>query len=67
MATPRKVMNDLAKMLWEIQTDKLVMANSPDLAVMNKQKKVAVIDVAVLSDSCIMVNKHEELDKYQGL
>lgn len=44
------VRNDRAKILWDlqIQTDKQVVANQPDIVVVEKQKKTAVvIDVAV--------------------
>ena len=57
-------------MLWDfqIQTDKLVMANQPDIVLINKQqKKAVVIDVAIPSDSNIRKKEHEKLKKYQGL
>ncbi|XP_076747453.1 uncharacterized protein LOC143421715 [Maylandia zebra] len=67
---PRVVENDRAKILWDfqIQTDKMVVANQPDIVVVDKQKKTAVvIDVAVPNDSNIGKKEHEKLEKYQGL
>uniref|UniRef100_A0A3P9CTW7 C2H2-type domain-containing protein n=1 Tax=Maylandia zebra TaxID=106582 RepID=A0A3P9CTW7_9CICH len=67
---PRVVENDRAKILWDfqIQTDKMVVANQPDIVVVDKQKKTAVvIDVAVPNDSNIRKKEHEKLEKYQGL
>lgn len=69
--TPPKVMeNNRAKILWDfqIQTDKMVMANQPDIVVMDKQQKtVVVVDVAIPSDSNIRKKEQEKLEKYQGL
>ncbi|CAI5660153.1 unnamed protein product [Oreochromis niloticus] len=67
---PRVVENDRAKILWDfqMQTDKMVVANQPDIVVVDKQKKTAVvIDVAVPNDSNIRKKEHEKLEKYQGL
>ena len=67
---PKVVENDQAKILWDfqIQTDKLVMANQPDIVLIDKQqKKAVVIDVAIPSDSNIRKKEHEKLEKYQGL
>ncbi len=67
---PKVVENDRAKILWDfkIQTDKLVMANQPDIVLIDKQqKKALVIDVAIPSDSNIRKKEHEKLEKYQGL
>ena len=64
------VENHQAKILWDfkIQTDKLVMANQPDIVVVDKhRKRAAVIDVAIPSDSNIRKKEHEKLEKYQGL
>lgn len=57
------------KILWDlkIQTDKLVVANQPDIFVLDKQNKTAVVtDVTVPSDSNIRQKEHEKLEKYQG-
>ncbi|TWW61003.1 hypothetical protein D4764_05G0010930 [Takifugu flavidus] len=63
--TPPKVLeNKQAKIPWDfqIQTDKMVVANQPDIVVVNKhQKTVVVIDVAIPSDSNIRKNEHEKL------
>ncbi len=67
---PKVVENDRAKILWDfqIQTDKMVVANQPDIVVVDKQwKKAVVIDVAMLSDSNIRKKEHQKLEKYQGL
>ncbi|TWW69263.1 hypothetical protein D4764_18G0000690 [Takifugu flavidus] len=67
---PKVVENKQAKILWDlqIQTVKMLMANQPDIVVVDKhQKTVVVIDVAILSDSNIRKKEHEKLEKYQGL
>lgn len=44
------------------------MANQPDIVLIDKQqKKAAVIDVAIPTDSNIKKKEHEKLEKYQGL
>ncbi|TWW64336.1 hypothetical protein D4764_03G0013440 [Takifugu flavidus] len=69
--TPPKVLeNKQAKMLWDfqIQTDKMVVANQPDIVVVDKpQNTVVVIDVAIPSDSNIRKKEHKKLEKYQEL
>ncbi|CAI5667744.1 unnamed protein product [Oreochromis niloticus] len=46
----------------------MVVANQPDIVVVDKQEKTAVvIDVAVPNDSNIRKKEHEKLEKYQGL
>jgi len=51
------VKNDRTKVLWyfQIQTEHLVMANQPDIVVVDKlqKKKVVVIDVNISSDNNI--------------
>uniref|UniRef100_A0A087XGF1 Reverse transcriptase zinc-binding domain-containing protein n=2 Tax=Poecilia formosa TaxID=48698 RepID=A0A087XGF1_POEFO len=67
---PKVVENDRAKILWDfqIQTDKMVMANQPDIVVVDKeQRKAVVVDVAIPSDHNIRKKEHEKLEKYQGL
>ncbi|TWW62748.1 hypothetical protein D4764_04G0013950 [Takifugu flavidus] len=67
---PKVVENKQAKILWDfqIQTDKMVVANQPDRVVVDKHRKtVVVIDVAIPSDSNIRKKEHEKLEKYQGL
>jgi len=54
--SPKVVEKDRTKILWDfqIQTDKQVMANQPDIVVCDKlQKKAVVIDVAAPSDNNI--------------
>ncbi|TWW69265.1 COP9 signalosome complex subunit 1 [Takifugu flavidus] len=69
--TPPKVLeNEQAKILWDlqIQTEKMVVANQPDIVVVDKhQKTVVVIDVAIPNDSNIRKKEHKKLEKYQGL
>lgn len=46
---------------FQINTDKLVMANQPDIVVVYKQRKMAVVlEVAIISDSNIRKKEHEE-------
>ena len=49
--TPSKVIdNDWGKILWDfqIQTDKMVVANQPDIVMVdNWDKKAVVVDVAI--------------------
>ena len=62
------VKTNRSKFLWDsqIQTDRKVLANQPDIVVVDKQKKEAmVIDVAVPRDSNIK-KEYEKLEKYQG-
>ena len=60
------VENDQAKILWDfqVQTNKLMMANQPDFVVVNKLQKEAVVIGVVPSDSNIKKKKHEKLEKY---
>uniref|UniRef100_A0A096M1X3 Uncharacterized protein n=1 Tax=Poecilia formosa TaxID=48698 RepID=A0A096M1X3_POEFO len=45
-----------------------VMANQPDIVVVDKeQRKAVVVDVAIPSDHNIRKKEHEKLEKYQGL
>jgi hypothetical protein len=68
---PEKVVeNEKAKILWDfhIQTDKQVMANQPDIVIVDKEKKVAtIIDIAVPMDINIKAKEHEKIEKYQPL
>ena len=44
------------------------VANQPEIVVVDKQEKKAVmVDVAITSDSNIRKKEHEKLKKYQGL
>ncbi|KAK7929498.1 hypothetical protein WMY93_005893 [Mugilogobius chulae] len=64
------VENDRAKILWDfqIQTDRMVMANQPDIVVVDKeQRRAVVVDVAIPSDGNIRRKEHEKLERYQGL
>ena len=62
--------NNRAKILWDfqIQTDRQLLASQPDIMVVDKDQKTAVmIDVALPSDSNIRKKECEKLEKYQGL
>ncbi|KAF7650224.1 hypothetical protein LDENG_00129190, partial [Lucifuga dentata] len=67
---PKVVENGRAKVLWDFkfQTDKQLLANQPDMVVVDKQQKRAVvIDVAVPADSNIRKKEHQKIQRYQGL
>jgi hypothetical protein len=68
---PNKVQqNDQAKILWDfhIQTDKQVIANQPDIVLIDKSKKKAIIiDIAIPNDVNIKSKEHEKITKYQPL
>ena len=67
---PEVVENKQAKILWDfwIQTDKMVIANQPDIVLVDKHQRTAVvIDVAIPSDSNIRKKEHEKMERYQGL
>lgn len=64
------VENDQTKILWEfqIQVDKLVMGNQPDIVVMDKQRKMtAVTDVEMPSESKIRKKEHKKPEKSHWL
>lgn len=51
-----------------MQTDRLVMANEPEIVVVDKQRKTAVvIDIVVLSNGNIRKKEHVKLEKCQRL
>lgn len=59
------VENDKAKILWDfqIQTIKLVMANQPDVVVVDKHpKKTVVINVSIPNDSHMQNKQHKKFD-----
>ena len=67
---PKVIENKCVKILsdFQIQTDKLVMANQPDTVVVDKHQRTAVVvDVAILRDGNIRKKEHEKLKKYEGL
>ena len=68
---PEKVVeNERAKILWDfyIQTDKHVMANQPDIVIVDKVKKQAtIVDIAVPNDVNIKSKEQEKVQKYQPL
>lgn len=71
--TPARVVeNDQPKIPWDfqIQTNKLVMANQPDIVMADKQagsrKTAVVIDVGIPKDSNIRNKEYEQLEKYPG-
>ena len=68
--TPPKVVEiDQAKNLWGflIPTDKLVVANQPDIVLIDKQqRKAAVIDVTIPCDSNIKKKNRRSLKNIKG-
>lgn len=59
---PRAVKNAQIKILWDfhIQVNKLVMDKQPDMVVVGKHKKMAIVrDVALPSDKNIKKNEHK--------
>ena len=66
----RRLWRMTPKPLWDfqIQTDRKLLANQPDIIIVDKQKKeLVVIDITVPSDSNIKKKESEKLKKYQGL
>ena len=62
--------NDQVKILWDfyIQTDKHVLANQPDIVVVDKSdKRAIIIDIAVPNDCNIEKKEKEKVEKYQPL
>ena len=58
------------KSSWDfyIRTDKHVLANKPDIVVIDKaQKTASIIDIAVPNDSNIASKEKEKVEKYQPL
>ncbi|XP_078017068.1 uncharacterized protein LOC144458442 [Epinephelus lanceolatus] len=69
--TPPKVdENNRAEILWDFsfQTDKQLLANLPDIVVVDKyQERAVVVDVAIPANSNISKKEHEKVEKYQWL
>lgn len=69
--TPTTVVeNDQAKLLWDFktQTDKLVVANQPDVVVLDfLDKKAVVTDIGMTWYCNIWQKEHEKLEKHQRL
>jgi len=62
--------NETHKLLWDfdIKTDKVISARRPDLLLVDKANRTAVIvDVAVPGDSRVKAKEEEKKDKYQDL
>jgi hypothetical protein len=68
---PSKVNEDnRAKILWEfhVQTDKHILANQPDIIVVDKEENQAtIIDIAVPNDYNISSKERDKVEKYQPL
>ena len=66
---PEKVIEkDRAKVLWDfyIRTDKQVIANKPDIVVVDKNTEyTTIIDIAIPNDWNITIKELEKVDKYQ--
>ena len=59
---PKVIANDQVRILWDfqIQTNKMVVANQLDILIVIKQeKKAIVVDDAIPSDSNIRTKEHE--------
>lgn len=64
------VESDQAKILWDLQinTDKIVMTNQLDIAIIDMQKRTAVVvNVAIPNDGNIRKKVHGKLEKYETL
>ena len=62
--------NDVIKALWDfdIQTDKRVTSNRPDIAIMDKKEKsLKLIDVSIPNDMNIVSKRIEKIKKYANL
>ena len=71
MHNPAPVLeNDSHKLLWDfnIQTDQLIPARSPDLIIINKKTRMCkIVDLAVPVDHRINLKESEKKDKYLDL
>ena len=71
MHNPAPVLeNDSHKLLWDfnIQTDHLIPARTPDLIIINKKKRTCkIVDFAVPADHRIKQKECEKKDKYLDL
>ena len=66
---PNVIENDQAKSLWDfqIQTDNMMMANQPDILVVDKRdKKAGVVDVTIPRDSDIRKRNMKSLRNTEG-
>lgn len=64
------VQNNRTKILWDFkfQTDKQLLANPPDIVIVDEKKKtVVVIDVAIPADSNIRMKEYEKARKCKDL
>ena len=62
--------NDVIKVLWDfdIQTDKHVTSNRPDIVIVDKKEKsLKLIDVSVPNDMDIFTKRVEKVEKYATL
>ena len=71
MHNPAPVLeNNTHKLLWDfdIHTDHLISARSPDLIIINKKKKnCKIVDFTVPADHRIKLKEREKKDKYLDL
>ena len=69
--TPKGVVeNEAVKILWDInvQCDNVIQARRPDVIVIHKEKKEAlIVDIAVPADTRIAEKELEKVEKYQDL
>ena len=71
MHNPAPVLeNDTHKLLWDfdIQSDHLISARTPDLIIINKKRKICkIVDFAVPADHSVKLKECEKRDKYLDL
>ena len=71
MHNPKSVLeDDTHKLLrdFEIQTDHLISARSPDLVIINKKKRTCrIVDFAVPADHRVKLKESKKMDKYFNL
>ena len=62
--------NDDFKVLWDfsIRTDKVIEAHRPDIVIVDKRSKEALlVDVAIPGDARVAIKETEKINKYQDL
>ena len=68
--TPPVIENGRSKILWDfgIQTDRTILANRPDIIIVDKEKKTCMLlDFSVPSDRNTSIKNFEKISKYKDL
>lgn len=52
----------MTKQDFQIQTDKLLIANKPDIMLIDKQRRRVLMDVMILSDGNIRKKEYKKLE-----